>query len=420
MASLFNTPRPRGQKQGGLLDSGFEVGATDLLFQQMGRAPVDELFAGRNSAAIQDAGWDARENRARGALQTARGQHSGDEGKKPWEMDWSGNWRDKATPVLDPTEGGADDRRVRNAVTDATGLMMYPGDGVKSDVDDVVFMQEFDDSGATLVDGWRDGNATKLSDILNHELLYKHYPELADLPLDASDLGQRRLGSYGGVSSEHPLGTMRINNRLPDQRLMDTLLHETQHYIQKLEGWPGGGGHGAKTNKNFASWHPGASEKNDAAVAKTNPFVGDERAVAEDHRKHQAYENISGEILARDVMHRNNMRGTIRTAEDALANNPSSIGGPKERYELRNRIVNAKEHMPYYPAMRRDESNSYPHDMPVQHAPEQPWVQKNAMARRHQNYGVQDQDTINAFTSADGLLEEAMREFNARQKRQGK
>ena len=83
-------------------------------------------------------------------------------------------------------------------------------------------MQEFDDSGATLVDGWRDGNAIKLSDILNHELA-QALPELADLPLEASDLGQRRLGSYGGVSSEDPLGTMRINTRLPDQKLMDTL-----------------------------------------------------------------------------------------------------------------------------------------------------------------------------------------------------
>ena len=37
------------------------------------------------------------------------------------------------------------------------------------------------------------------------------------------------------------LGRMKLNSLLGDDDALDTILHETQHYIQDLEGWPGGG-----------------------------------------------------------------------------------------------------------------------------------------------------------------------------------
>ena len=64
MAGLLGMgmPRPRGT---GMYDDtllGIEptVGMTDKGFQQMGRAPVDELWAGRFSAAIDDDDFEER------------------------------------------------------------------------------------------------------------------------------------------------------------------------------------------------------------------------------------------------------------------------------------------------------------------------------------------------------------------------
>ena len=77
------------------------------------------------------------------------------------------------TTYIDQTEGGDDAMTIRRAVTDETGLHLYPGHGVKGSPKDSIFMYEFDDSGAALADGWREGEEmpTTLGGILNHEEL---------------------------------------------------------------------------------------------------------------------------------------------------------------------------------------------------------------------------------------------------------
>ena len=210
MASLFSMPRPRGKRnEDNLFDMNGDIGMFDTSFQGVGRAPVDERFAGRNSAIIDDAAWDEltaeaqaelekqrkavnKENMPNFATRFAENYNSQLEGK--------GNVHDYSNSYIDETEGGDDDMTIRRAVTDATGLHMYPGQGVKGKPEDSIFMYEFDDSGATLADGWRDGEMpSTLGGILNHEELYQHYPELQDLPLTVEALGPRLMGSSGGV-----------------------------------------------------------------------------------------------------------------------------------------------------------------------------------------------------------------------------
>ena len=77
---------------------------------------------------------------------------------------------------------------------------------------------------------------TKLSDLLTHDKLYANYPELADVKVSVdANMGP----STNGMFSK---GEIKVAPRLlktPDA-LRKLLLHETQHAIQKFEGFVGG------------------------------------------------------------------------------------------------------------------------------------------------------------------------------------
>ncbi len=436
MASLLSmgmpTPRGTGIYEDTLLGIEPTVGMTDRGFQQMGRAPVDELFAGRNSAWIDDAKWDELELQARDALTRARVNRNKDN-RPNYTTRFAENMQaqnqagralaqhelphNSNTSYLDDTEGGDDDRAIRKAVSEATGLYMYPGQGVKGNVGDSIFMYEFDDSGATLKEGWRDGKSPSLlGDILQHEELYNHYPELRNLPLSVEALGPRLMGSYGGIDSDHGLGRMRLNSSMGDKDIMDTILHETQHYIQRLENWPGGGGHNDTTSRNFAGWHPGRTEQW-GQVAKDNQ--GDLESVR-DQFAQEAYENITGEILARDVEQRFNTRNSLNAVIDDY-NNPNGEFHelPKEQQdELTRRATYTANQLNQYPAHPRDAGNSYPHNMPETNPMTNPYVMANAMNERIYNHGYgDDEDTLNAYANADSLFEEAYRAMQKKKNR---
>ena len=366
-------------------------GMTDNAFQQAGQAPVDELFAGRNSALINDAAWDDLEQKARDELYGTRNTILTEDG------------------YIDRSEGGVDDKFIRESVADQTGLHVYPGQAVNGQSNDSIFMYEFDDSGAALADGWRDGDApATLGGLLRHDELYKHYPELQDLPLSIEALGGRLLGSYGGIDNEHGLGKMKLNSSMADKDIMDTVLHEAQHYIQRVEDWPGGGLHHQSTNENFAGWRPRRTEQW-KEVAEENQ---DDLEAVRDQFGQEAYENISGEILARDVEQRYNTRNSLNAVIDQFNDPSSEINAlpTNERDEVLARAEYTDNALGYYPAHPRDNGNSYPHDMPVSNPMTNPYVTRNAMATRHDNYGMKDDDTINSYYNADSLFEEALKQ----------
>lgn len=256
MASLFSMPRPRGRRNepDNLLGLNGDIGMTDSSFQRMGRAPVNELWAGRNSAAVDDGAFDASTDRARQLINDLPEFYRGD----------------KYTP-----EGGTADHAIRDRVLQSEGLHIYPGHvsgGNAQNPENIDFMQEFSDSGASLVDGWRGADARVLSDILVHDELYKNYPEIANLPVQVEDMGIHE-GSREGFLRTHRDGSqlMGINSfrRYPDNRVLSAILHEAQHYIQGREGWGSGGAPKSRSARGILD-----------------------------------YENIDGEILARDASRR--------------------------------------------------------------------------------------------------------------------
>ena len=74
-----------------------------------------------------------------------------------------------------------------------------------------------------------------VKDILDHEILYKMYPNLAKTKVIFTDMKQR--GRINKIT-----GTLYLNNNLinNETQLKKTLLHEIQHNIQRKEGFQGG------------------------------------------------------------------------------------------------------------------------------------------------------------------------------------
>lgn len=384
------------------------------------RAPVDDFFAGPNSAVIDDEDWlrtvsEAEQvlGRRRGGKKTKRfGKNllaavvGGYTGIVPRGLvDTNGR------PNGQRAEGGSTDRDIRETVHDKTGMFIYPGQSVDTPKEDVVFMQEYDDSGASLSDGWRDqgGLPETLGGLLQHEELYKHYPELANMPL-SEETDQRYAGSYGGVSEDAPMGGMSINKSMDDNELIKTILHESQHYIQDLEGWPGGGAPGAHNFDSYTDANPKMAE---AIYSQwDNAKTQSEADQIEEEAGVHAYQNIAGEILARDVESRFDKRNQLNYAKDSLFN-PENPGYSPRSDENRDSLLGKLESRmadvnSTYPYSERDMSNSYPHEMPI---PKylSPKLIKNAMANREGDEYADEAGRYAESLLRDALIENALK-----------
>lgn len=82
----------------------------------------------------------------------------------------------------------------------------------------------------------------KLSDVLHHPKLYERYPRLANLPLIYYFSEDKKPLDYSYYFSDNKRGgyILIYGSRMTGDSL-STLLHETQHAIQKLEGYARGG-----------------------------------------------------------------------------------------------------------------------------------------------------------------------------------
>ena len=137
MASLFNMPRPRGRRNesDNLLGLNGDMGMTDSSFQGMGRAPVDELFAGRNAVLVDDTEFAADEADAKSIRDI-------EIANKQWAIDKY--VKDGVSPEDAELYWAMD---AREKIYDNTGMDLYPGDLVRSEKEPQ-FMREFSDSGA--------------------------------------------------------------------------------------------------------------------------------------------------------------------------------------------------------------------------------------------------------------------------------
>ncbi len=90
----------------------------------------------------------------------------------------------------------------------------------------------------------RIGNGATLQDILEHQELYRRYPELANMPVTHRNLGDpRRMAGYSPSRDTVVFNTNTNVAMLDDVDWtpLETLIHETQHAIQTREGFAKGG-----------------------------------------------------------------------------------------------------------------------------------------------------------------------------------
>jgi hypothetical protein len=284
-------------------------GMTDNAFQAAGRAPVDELWAGKYSAAIDDNDFDER---------AAEGKRLRD-----LAIDQKGRYLDgqpEFNQVPQENEWQAD---ARTMITNESGLDLYPGH-LNSNVKNPIFMEEFSDEAAKFKDDaferMASGDAMLLGQVFDHPEFYKHYPEAQGLPISYRNLGNDSLlGSYmppegtNDPDNELNQGFISLNNQRDMSEQRGTLLHELQHYIQGVEGWEGGGmagpelghawadnleNHADPTSPTADAWSE-YPEKVRQATGEIMPFMQNEAMAQE--VAHHAYSNLTGEQLARDA-----------------------------------------------------------------------------------------------------------------------
>lgn len=74
-----------------------------------------------------------------------------------------------------------------------------------------------------------------VGDILKHDYLYKAYPDLKDIKVQATGPFDSSLGGYSSETNTLYLG------HLTKDDMLSVMLHELQHAIQQREGWARGG-----------------------------------------------------------------------------------------------------------------------------------------------------------------------------------
>ena len=162
---------------------------------------------------------------------------------------------------------------------------------------------EIGDSKARLNPNFKSGG--RLGELLEHEELFKAYPELKDIKIKKiSDEGGEKLGYYDPNKKE-----IAINN-IGDK---STLMHEVQHAIQEIEGFAKGSGakgenyrlsHGEAEARNVQN-RLNLGDKFRAKIVKDNNPVGDDyhawiRGENDIKTFKQAYDDDGGGDLAPD------------------------------------------------------------------------------------------------------------------------
>lgn len=176
---------------------------------------------------------------------------------------------------------------------------------------------EIDDSKMKITDegvGWLVGKTgeTKLGDLIDHEELFRNYPDLRDEPVTRMK-GEGADAGWNGI---------RLGEDMPMRRVMPALVHEIQHLIQQKEGFDRGA-----SPESINRMRGGATES-----GEPHPFSGDDNA---------DYRRTGGEIEAQEAASRFQMTPEQRAAEkpfsrapkpeDALMRGPDGMRRASER-----------------------------------------------------------------------------------------
>lgn len=206
---------------------------------------------------------------------------------------------------------------------------------------------ETNDLGIDKGDRWMDllrGKPVSIEDLLNHEELYKQYPELKNNTIVKMVKGGDANAS---IRYKDGLNIIELNEKMlfkdnPDEAIKKTLLHEIQHAIQKKEGFASGGSPAkyaqekdeAMARINFLNNElsriskqmddKNISPKTKAALREEYDAAMEEKfriwdiANMDDHPM-ESYWKTAGEVEARDVSARSNMPSTERSKTQPLS-----------------------------------------------------------------------------------------------------
>lgn len=84
-----------------------------------------------------------------------------------------------------------------------------------------------------------DGNA-RLKDILQHDVLYANYPQLAEVNVQAKNLSPGTHGAYVVGRNKIVIDLDLLTNKYRKDKRNETLIHEIQHAIQEIESFAKG------------------------------------------------------------------------------------------------------------------------------------------------------------------------------------
>lgn len=108
-------------------------------------------------------------------------------------------------------------------------------DDTVAKVDAEKMLKEADKDGYNMFEG-------KLGDILEHDALFKNYPELKNITVNyESPKGLKEEDIYYGAFFDPTDNSIVLGSGLNREEMKSALLHEVQHYIQEKEGWARGG-----------------------------------------------------------------------------------------------------------------------------------------------------------------------------------
>jgi hypothetical protein len=157
-------------------------------------------------------------------------------------------------------EARANAERDRQNLEDAKPLNMYIGPNAKgyddldpnlhpefSSIADRMRRKEISDEGADIIAPYSEkhrmyAGVSTLGDLLDHPQLYKQYPELKNTRIaqhDASSVNDGLKGGYSEATGEEPEKIILVPENITDYK--STTLHEIQHAIQGREGFAQGG-----------------------------------------------------------------------------------------------------------------------------------------------------------------------------------
>ena len=192
---------------------------------------------------------------------------------------------------------------------------------------------EIDDSDARLgrrdnVDAYGQAQPQKLSDAIDHPGLFEQYPGLGNVSVfdDQNMVGRGYNGSYAP-----DYDAIRMNPDLTDEQRLSTLLHETQHAVQRREGFVSG------SNGETASMDAG-----DSAYNATKPHYEGNEQFNDDYRR------IEGLWQANHLDKLDNIAKTESPK-------PSSVHRLSDWYEHGNEWRGIAGQIPNKPGAERDE-----------------------------------------------------------------